>query len=166
VQRWVLDAVMAPNAANRPIWGSDPHFQTFMHLKNYTYTFHRVMLRGAVEQARLGNFRPAMVLAVGYMPIMIAAGAAKEMLVPGEEPPWMQGGLDGYLQYGWDRAGLLGVPQMYGDSLINDPANLFGPTVDQIQNVLSIPLLDHRTLLGESLGALPGGNLLRRAGQE
>ena len=124
-----------------------------------------------------------MVLAVGYMPIAIAAGAIKEMLIPGEEPPWMKGGLDGYLQYGFGRAGVLGVPQMMLGNLVDvsevpglnfgkagaafDPATLAGPTVDQLQNILSVPfgefmaMRDH-TVIGEGLGALPGGSMLRR----
>ena len=164
VTRWVLDAVPTTSAAHRPIWGSDPHYQMFIQFKNYTYSFHRILLKGAVEQAKLGNYRPALVLALGYMPIAIAGGAIKEMLIPGEEPPWMKGGLDGYLSYGFSKAGVLGVPQMYAQNLYDlDPAATFGPTIDQIQNVMSIPLFEQRTLLGEGLGALPGGNLLRRA---
>lgn len=164
VTRWVLDAVPTTSAAHRPIWGSDPHYQMFIQFKNYTYSFHRILLKGAVEQAKLGNYRPAMVLALGYMPIAIAGGAIKEMLIPGEEPPWMKGGLDGYLSYGFSKAGVLGVPQMYAQNLYDlDPAATFGPTIDQLQNVMSIPLFENRTLLGEGLGALPGGNLLRRA---
>jgi hypothetical protein len=177
VTRWVLDAVPAPTAAHRPIWGSDPHFQAFMHLKNYTYTFHRVAMKGAIAQARLGNYRPAMVLALGYVPIAIAGGAIKEMLIPGDEPPWMKGGLDGYLSYGWDRAGVLGVPQMYASSLFSptkvftqpskmfdnfDPADLFGPTTGQLENALVTPFFEDHTVLGEGLGALPGGNVLKR----
>jgi len=164
VTRWVLDAVPTTSAAHRPIWGSDPHYQMFIQFKNYTYSFHRILLKGAVEQAKLGNYRPAMVLALGYMPIAIAGGAIKEMLIPGEEPPWMKGGLDGYLSYGFSKAGVLGVPQMYAQNLYDlDPAATFGPTIDQLQNVMSIPLFENRTLLGEGLGALPGGNLLKRA---
>ncbi len=164
VTRWVLDAVPTTSAAHRPIWGSDPHYQMFIQFKNYTYSFHRILLKGALEQAKLGNYRPALVLALGYMPIAIAGGAIKEMLIPGEEPPWMKGGLDGYLSYGFSKAGVLGVPQMYAQNLYDlDPAATFGPTIDQIQNVMSIPLFEQRTLLGEGLGALPGGNLLRRA---
>ena len=164
VTRWVLDAVPTTSAAHRPIWGSDPHYQMFIQFKNYTYSFHRILLKGAVEQAKLGNYRPGLVLALGYMPIAIAGGAIKEMLIPGEEPPWMKGGLDGYLSYGFSKAGVLGVPQMYAQNLYDlDPAATFGPTIDQLQNVMSIPLFENRTLLGEGLGALPGGNLLKRA---
>lgn len=177
ITRWMLDAIPAPTAAHRPIWGSDPHFQTFMHLKNYTYTFHRVMLKGAVEQAKLGNYQPIAQLSLGYLPIAIAAGAVKEMLIPGDEPPWMKGGLGSYLEYGFARAGVLGVPQMYTENLFSpskllthptqtfdnfDPAAVFGPSTDQLQNLLSVPIMEKHTVLGEGLGALPGGNLLKR----
>lgn len=95
----------------------------------------------------------------------------------------MKGGLDGYLSYGFGRAGVLGVPQMMLGSVLDasqlpggnfgkagsafDPASLAGPTVDQVQNILSIPfgefmaMRDH-TIIGEGLGALPGGNLVKR----
>ena len=180
ITRWMLDAIPAPTAAHRPIWGSDPHFQVFMHLKNYTYSFHRVVMKNAIEQAKLGNMRPISAVALGYMPIMIAAGAIKEMLIPGDEPPWMKGGMDSYLSYGFSRAGVLGVPQMYVDNLFNvtqiidhptkaldnfDPAGLFGPTTDQLQDMLSVPFMEDHSLLGEGLGSLPGGNVLRRIGR-
>ncbi|MDR2188667.1 MAG: DUF4326 domain-containing protein [Azonexus sp.] len=179
VMRWVMDSVVTPTAANRTIWGSDPRFQIFMHLKNWTYSYHRVFLKSAINQARLGNYRPILATFATNIPIMIAAGVIKEMLLPGDEPPWMKQGLNGYLDYGWRTAGVLGIPQMYGHEIVNlDPARLFGPTVDQIQDILSIPLpktslnlspfkgettltYDH-TLLGEALGALPAGNVLRR----
>jgi hypothetical protein len=67
---------------------------------------------------------------------------------------------------------------MYSQYLFDtDPAAAFGPTVDQVQNILSIPVPEikidlpmfdphtlHRdhTMLGEGLGALPFGNVLRR----
>lgn len=37
VMRWVNDAIMSPNASHRTIWGSDPHFQSFWHLKQFAY---------------------------------------------------------------------------------------------------------------------------------
>lgn len=166
--RFVNDAVLRPNAAHRTIWGSDPNFAALWQLKSYTYSFHKVILEAVLKQAALGNYRPAMVAMVGYAPVAIAAGALKEMLIPGDEPPWMKSGLDGYLSYGFDRANLLGVPQMYAGALNPlgkgfDPANLFGPTVDEIQGFASIPFLQDKSLLGETAGALPLGNFARRA---
>jgi hypothetical protein len=183
ITRWVLTAVPAPTAAHRTIWMSDPHYAIFAQLKNYAYSFHRIMMKNAADQARLGNYRPVLAMLLGYTPIAIAAGAIKEMLIPGEEPPWMKGGLDGYLSYGFGRAGILGIPQVMLGSVLDvsqlpggnfakagsafDPASLAGPTADQVQNILSIPfgefmaMRDH-TIIGEGLGALPGGNLVKR----
>ena len=177
VTRWVLDAVPAPNAAVRTIWMSDPRFQTFAHLKNYTYTWHRTIMRSAIEQARLGNYRPATVAALGYIPIAIAAGALKEMLIPGDEPAWMKSGMAGAMSYGVQRAGVLGVPQMYlGDALEGDLARVLGPFWDEMQNIATIPLGETETKLplGAKIGwkdhtlghefanALPFGNLAVR----
>lgn len=176
VNRWVHDAVIAPNAAHRPYWMSDPHFQVVAHLKSFSYSAHAVMLKQVAAQARLGNYRPALVTLLGYAPIAIAAGAIKEMLIPGDEPPWMKGGLDGYLEYGWDRAGVLGIPQMYAQNLFDsDPVAAFGPTANQVQDLLTVQLgelkvgpvgwRDHRTF-EEMMGAAPFGSVLRRYGAD
>lgn len=157
MMRYVNNAIMTPNAAHRTIWGSDTRLAAFWHLKQFSYTFHRVMLKGAAEQAKLGNFRPAMVLALGYAPVTIAAGAVKEMLIPGDEPPWMKGGLGDYLSYGVSRAGIFGVPGMTWSSVSDDyGVNLLGPTVSQ---VASVPF-DNPVKTG--LRALPAGSLLGR----
>ncbi|MBK8467686.1 MAG: hypothetical protein IPL32_17870 [Chloracidobacterium sp.] len=160
--RFVNDSVLRPNASQRTIWGSDQNYVALWHLKSYTYTFHKVMLEAVLKQAALGNYRPALVAATGYMPVAIAAGAAKEMLIPGDEPAWMKSGLGGYMSYGFDRANLLGVPQMLAGN-IKDPANFFGPTADEVQGFLSVPFFQDKTLVGETAGALPFGNIARRA---
>ena len=153
VMRFVNDSVLRPNASLRTIWGSDPHWSSLWHLKSFTWTMHKVFLENALHQAKLGDYRPAMVLASIYLPVAIAGGAVKEMLIPGEEPPWMQGGLDGLLEYGAARAGLGGVPQyLIGDAGIG----LLGPTASQIRDLITEPIEE------SALAALPGGNLLRR----
>lgn len=161
VQRWVMDSVVTPTAANRPTWGSDPRFMAMMHLKNYTYTLHRVILKGALDQARLGNYRPLATMMLGYAPVMIGAGAVKEMLIPGDEPYWMKKGLASYLDYGWSTAGVLGVPQMFWH-MRKDPAQALGPMADQIQDWLSVPFMDDHTVMKEALKSMPAGTLFRR----
>lgn len=179
IQRFVQDAVMSSNAAHRTAWMSDPRFATFAHLKNFAYTFHSVMLKGILAQAAQGNMRPALVAGLGFASISIAAGAVKEMLIPGEEPPWMQGGLDGYLEYGLGQANLGGVPQLWGEGVKQlDPAKLAGPFWDQIQNTITSPipglslnlspfdgeteLLRDRKVAVELAKALPAGNIMGR----
>lgn len=158
MMHWVQSAIMTPNASHRTIWGSDPRMAPFWHLKQFAYTFHRVMLKGAFEQAKLGNYRPATVLALGYAPVTIAAGAVKEMLIPGDEPPWMKGGLDDYLSYGVSRAGIFGIPGMTYSSISDDyGVNMLGPTVSQVVNATTDAPVE------TGLRALPLGTLLGRA---
>lgn len=180
IQRFVQDSVMSSNSAVRAIWMSDPRMATFAHLKNFAYAFHSVMLKGILAQAAEGNLRPALVAGLGFASISIAAAAVKEMLIPGDEPYWMKGGLDGYLEYGYNMANLGGVPQMYLESVTDfDPAKLAGPFWDQIQNTLSSPIpgfsinfspvdgeteiLRDRKVAVELAKALPAGNLAGRA---
>ncbi len=159
IARAVNDMVLRPNASQRTIWGSDPHWAAVWHLKQFTYTFQKVMVEGALAQAKLGNYRPAAVLVAGYVPMMIAAGAAKELLIPGEEPPWMQGGLDDVLAYGIGRAGFGGVPQMYGSNLGSTGfMGVFGPTVGQVTDAV----FRDDTLFETGAAALPAGSVLRR----
>lgn len=158
VMRWVSDAIMLPNATHRTIWGSDPHFAAFWQFKQFAYTLHRVMLKGALEQAKLGNYRPALTMVCGYAPVMIAADAVKELLIPGDEPPWMKMGLGAMIEHGFARGGVGGVPQMMFEGVTRDfGLSLLGPTVSQISDSISDPLA--RT----ALGGLPAGSLLRRA---
>jgi hypothetical protein len=157
VSRWTMDAIMTPNAASKPIYGSDPRYQMFMHLKTFTYTFHRMLLRGAIQQAALGNYRPMAMVSSGMIAAFIAAGIMKEMLIPGDDPLWVKKGLPGYLEYGWMRSTLLGVPQDF----YQNPTGVAGPTVWQMTDVLSIPFGD-KGLWSESVAALPGGGTLRR----
>ncbi len=157
VSKWVNGAILRPNAAQRTIWGSDPHYQMLWHMKQFAYTFQSVILAKAVEQAKLGNYRPALAAMAGYVPVIIAADAIKELLIPGDEPAWMKSGLAGMLQHGVDRAGLLGIGQMGYDAFATDfGAGLTGPAISQ---VLHVPFDDPSKT---ALRALPFGNLAGR----
>jgi hypothetical protein len=160
--RWVSDAVMLPNAMHRTIWGSDPHFAVFWQFKQFAYTLHQVMLKGAFEQAKLGNYRGIMTLLLGYAPVMIAADALKEMLIPGDEPPWMKKGLSALLEHGFDRAGVLGIPQMVAESYDRDRGISWGgPTVSQVSRAVNLTGDD--PLIRTVLAGLPAGGLWQRA---
>ena len=157
VSKWVNGAILRPNAAQRTIWGSDPHYQMLWHMKQFTYTFQNVIMGKAIEQAKLGNYRPALAAMAGYVPVIIAADAIKELLIPGDEPAWMKSGLAGMLKHGVDRAGLLGVGQMGYDAFATDfGVGLTGPAVSQ---VLHAPFDDGTRT---ALRALPFGNLAGR----
>lgn len=77
--KWVDGAVLRPNAAHRPIWGSDPRFQLVMHLKQFTFSFQNVILRRVGEEMKHGNMAPGFILA-SYVPFMFAADVLKGSL--------------------------------------------------------------------------------------
>ena len=176
VLTWVNGAVLRPNASHRPIYASDPHYMLFYHLKQFAYSFHKVILRRAWIEAKAGNYTPAAALFTGYVPVSIAADVVKETLIMGDDDPWWtKGGLTAYLEHGVARANLGGVPQMWlGDiadpvMAFKDPgryvgslSNVAGPAPDQLLDLISVPFLEDKTLVKEAAGGVPGGVLIRR----
>lgn len=164
VMRWVNGAILRPNAAHRPVHASDPHYMAFYHLKQFSYSFHKTILRRAVNEAKNGNYGPGAALFTTFIPIAVAADVVKEVLIPGDEPAWMKNGLGAYFRHGFERANVLGIPGMYLGQW-DDPAMWFGPTANEIQDFASIPFMENHTMPKELLGALPGGSLFRRLAQ-
>ena len=172
IMRWVDGAILRPNAMQRPIVASDPHYALFYHLKQFAYSFHKTILRRAAIEAKHGNYAPSVALFTTYIPVMVAADAVKEMLVPGDDPDWMKGGLGDYFWHGFLRANLMGVPQFGYDAISNpfkDPtrsvesaAGLFGPAVSQATGILLAPLTEKHTAGGEFINALPGAVIANR----
>ena len=50
VQRFVASSVLRPNSAERPMWGSDPHWALVWQLKGYFYSYGKVMLGGIARE--------------------------------------------------------------------------------------------------------------------
>lgn len=175
--RIVDDMIMNPTEANRPMWANDPRFMLFAQLKTFSYTLHRVMLRGVAEQLRLGNYAPATAALMGMVPMAFTGYVIKEMIlgmIDDDDDDW-KFQLQNLIPYSINRSGIGGIPQMYLEDILDvDPARLFGPTVDQVQNILSIPLrgwnpeylpgrVSHmHNWNNELVAALPGGTLLKR----
>ena len=171
IVRWVNGAILRPNAMQRPIMASDPHYQLFYHLKQFTYSFHKVILARTYNEAKHGNFTPMAALLAGYVPMVIAADIVKELLVPGDEPAWMKGGIGDVVSHGVGRANLLGVPQLGFDAVEfawkrGNPlemSGLFGPAPDQMVDWLMVPLTEAHSVGGELLRAAPGTAVVSRA---
>jgi hypothetical protein len=50
VQRFVASSVLRPNAAERPMWGSDPHWALVWQLKGYFFSYGKVILGGITRE--------------------------------------------------------------------------------------------------------------------
>jgi hypothetical protein len=110
INRFVDEAVLRPNAANRPIWASDPHFAIFFHLKSFIYTFHNQILRRVYNEAVKGNYVPAAMLMV-YVPFMLVADLLRDIARFGFEgnPRKARWSIMDYTGTAIQRAGLPGL---------------------------------------------------------
>ena len=143
IMRWVDGAILRPNAAIRPTRSSDPHYATFYHLKSFMYATQAVILKRVQIEAKNGNASPLMMMFAGYMPMMLAADAAKGILqevAGGGAPTWEHSTVGGLAEHAAERAGLYGTGQMAIDAVKFGPAALFGPTVEQLTSAMGQPL--------------------------
>jgi len=156
LHQWVNGSVLRPNAAQRPAWASDPHYMVFWHMKQFAYTFHDVVLKRALhDYKKFGDMGPAGMLALTYTPVMIASDALKSVLLTGDEPVWMKGGLDSELEHGAMRAGLLGKFQPMADTMAphHTVLSLGGPAIEQITEMFTDAPAE------TAVNALPGANV-------
>ena len=129
--KFVDSAVLRPNAAHRPIWGSDPRFALIFHLKQFTHSFQEVIMKRVWHEWKQGNTKPAQV-ALTYIPFMAAADAAKAMLL-GKSFDMSLGQFFGKEV---ERSGLLGTGQYAVDAVQdmargdNPAASFVGPAAD------------------------------------
>jgi hypothetical protein len=139
INRWVDGAVLRPDAADKPLWMNDPYWAMISHLKSFVFAFQRTILDRAVHEVKHGNYKPAMALA-GYVPIMMAADFTKDMMTNGfEEPEWKKDWtLMDRVEYGVERAGLLGVGEFSTDALKGQWGSLSGPAVDQMTDAVAL----------------------------
>lgn len=52
VQRFVESSILRPNAAERPIWASDPRWALVWQLKSYFYAYSKVITGGILREAK------------------------------------------------------------------------------------------------------------------
>lgn len=145
INRWVEGAILTPNAAQRPAWGSDPHYSVFFHLKQFSYSFHQTLIKRAVQEMNHGNLAPLGAF-VWYIPAMISADIVKGLIQGGGELPTYMKAYDAgdWVMHGVQRAGVLGVGTMGVDAQA-DVFSLAGPAAEQMVDAMVDPL--ERTLL-------------------
>lgn len=172
IVRWVNGAILRPNAMQRPIVASDPHYQLFYHLKQFTYSFHKTILQRVAVEYQHGNLTPAMALIATYVPMMVAADVLKELLVPGDDPAWMKAGLGGIVRHGVERANLFGVPQMFADGVgspleptgaLHKAAGLFGPSASEVVDWALLPFNSKDSFGKEVARSVPLSQIVSRA---
>ena len=161
IARWVERAVLSPNAALRPAWGSDPHCAVLMHLKSFSLAYQTVQMRYAAQEAEAGNNAPALALAAA-VPVMMASDLMKGMLLGGGSLPAWQANMDmgERLAQGIARSGNNGY--IMGLMPWSDPLQVLGPTVNQITDIAKHAVFNQGELLSDLHKAVPIINYLHQ----
>jgi hypothetical protein len=173
LQRFVESSILRPNAAERPIWASDPHWALIWQLKSYFYAYSKVILGGIRREGqsrRAEGERPGASLAifgltaVVTMPLAMMAMELREYAKYGLA--WLIPGIDASDKYfrtdrmDWptyafeviDRSGFLGPLTM--GAMMHQNAQwdkspilpLLGPTAETIDTAFSNGWRIDRTL--------------------
>ena len=142
LNRFVDEAILRPNAAQRPIWGSDPNYSLIIHLKSFMFSFHDRILRRAISEAGLGNIVPVLLLSA-FVPAMLFADILRDMIRYGlgGNPRKANWGLDDHIWSASQRSGLNGIGQLLIDAKQDVQfgglgyESLIGPTADGITDL-------------------------------
>jgi hypothetical protein len=158
LNRWVEGAILSPSAAVRPAWASDPHYAAIFHLKQFTYTWHQVIRKHAMQEYDHGNLAPMGALA-GMVPILMTSNVLKGLFLGGGTlPAHMQGMTFGNsIERAVQNAGLGGVHQLGFENLMS-PSKLGGPMLEQMTDWFS----SDATIGKSALAALPFQQVVKK----
>jgi hypothetical protein len=162
INMWVDQSIIRPNAANRPVYMSDPNWVLISHLKQYTYMFQKVILSRVYHELQHGNYSAAYAMA-GYVPMIIASDMLRVALTPGDNDDNYRANwsLYDWLFSGIQRAGLFGPGQMILDSGGGtSPLAVAGPTVEQLADFVKASA-PGGSLGNEFMRAVPGARFFQ-----
>jgi len=111
VNRFVNEAILRPNAAQRPMWASDPHYMLVFHLQSFMYSFHSQILRRVyTEYADHKNVVPALML-MSFPLMMLALNDLRDKIkfMGNDNPRKGDWTLTDHMVEAVDRSGIAGV---------------------------------------------------------
>lgn len=162
LNRWVDEAILRPNAAQRPAWASDPHWMLVFHLKAFTYSFHDRILKRVMSEAGEGNYQPMLHLAA-FIPAAAGANTLRwglqGMFDDDEENYRATWTSADYIGEAVQRAGLLGIGQFGVDAYEHGPLGLSGPSIEHLSTVPDLLIGDDREQWEAFTRSLPAGSL-------
>jgi hypothetical protein len=163
LNRFVDESILRPNAAQRPIWASDPNYALVFHLKSFMFSFHDRILRRVFQEAELGNMAPLVLLSV-FIPAMIMADVLRDFVQfgMGGNPRKAKWGLLDYIWSGAERSGVNGISQLLIDARQDIQfggfgyESLSGPTIDGITDLGGLFSSDDEAQWNAATRNLPG----------
>lgn len=175
---FVDGAVLRPNAAQRPVFMSDPRFMLLGHLKQFTFSFHHTInkrvwknIKESVENGT-NSVQKATAIAmhlaplIGTIPILMAAQVVRDLVSGASDDrdrTWPEA-----IWMATQRGGIFGAAGSIGQDLYDDfdrsgsPANtILGPSVTKLSNLGLAMFSSDRKFFSELAGFTPGHAAIR-----
>jgi hypothetical protein len=85
--RFVESSIMRPNAAERPVWASDPRWALVWQLKGYFYSYYKTIIGGVLREseARVGETKGGAQLTAVASVLLLTAVATMPLAMMGME---------------------------------------------------------------------------------
>lgn len=158
LQRFTESSILRPNAAERPIWASDPHWALIWQLKSYLYSYYKVIVGGVMREAKsrsqetgdpLANLTATAAIfaltAAATMPLAMLAMELREYAKNGLA--WLLPGVDASNKY--FRSDRMDWPEYAGE--IIDRSGFLGP--------LTLGAMSHQNIEWGTGYVIPGAAL-------
>lgn len=157
--RFVEGSILRPDAAQRPLIFSDPHFMLFGHLKSYMFSFYERILKRAYSEAVVHTNLIPMISLLAFIPVMFIGDAIRELIQYGPNgAPWKRGwSVADHIQYEAVRAGLIGRGEIMAHADMSGITSLLGPTTEQMADLVS----SNPSLGTDLVNALPLQNIYK-----
>jgi hypothetical protein len=170
INRFVDQAQVRPDPANRPLYASNPYFAVMAQWKGFITAFDNQILRPTwARMEQEGNATPLMWMLLTFIPVMFFADMVRDAIKTAfdeddenNRPTWKDGWtLADHIAYSVQRAGLYGRFELVDDiitPLMNGKipeaaAELLGPTASDLRKVNKYGLDSLPTPFQDAIGA-------------
>jgi hypothetical protein len=161
LNRFIDGSILRPNATLRPVWGSDPHWMLFFHLKSFMYAFHERIIKRIIRETGEGNLMPLLMSGM-FIPVMMMLDYLRDRIQHGDEddPQKVNWDWDDHALEALQRSGMLGLGMLAVDAGHNIKMGGYGfesfagPTYQQLDDILTKE--DY-----ELEEAVPGANIIK-----
>ena len=160
ISRFVEESIVRPNAAQRPIFASDPRFALVWQLKSFFYSYGTNIVGGQLKEIRnryneegfTSSMAPIVLMAVTLLPLAALGMELREPIKEGLA--WLIPGVDSTAK-DYDRTGKMTGGEYALETI--DRAGVLGPFG------LLLPMLDESKRYGDPMFITPLGPTVEKA---
>jgi hypothetical protein len=175
IWKFVDESVMRPNAAQRPLNASDPHWIMLFHLKQYIFSVQSQILNRVLKEAIVHKNGLPLANLASFVPVMLAADYMRSSIQyafnDDDTSPFEKYDIDTLLWRSVRRSGILGMVELFtsfGENVSRHGGtgieSLIGPAPQQALELARTLLTGTPSAWKAFVNALPVNNVFRNWG--